>query len=74
MTKSPSPINPSYPLSRMTAMNASSIWNIMQTWEVAEEREDTLEEEVVEASVVSVSASTTSQQGRNSIQLQFNKS
>ena len=25
MTKSPSPINPSYPLSRMTAMNASSI-------------------------------------------------
>ena len=43
----------------------------MQTWEVAEEREDTLEEE--EAAVVSVSASTTSQQGRNSIQLQFDK-
>ena len=44
----------------------------MQTWEVAEEREDTLEEEE-EAAGVSVSASTTSQQGRNSIQLQFNK-
>ena len=41
----------------------------MQTLEVEEEREDTLEEAVVEA----VSAST-SQQGRNSIQLQFNKS
>ena len=45
----------------------------MQTWEVAEEREDTLEEEVEGAAVVSVSASTTSQQGRNSIQLQFDK-
>ena len=42
----------------------------MQTWEVAEEREDTLEEE--EEVAVSVSASTTSQQGRNSIQLQYN--
>ena len=43
----------------------------MQTWEVAEEREDTLEEEEEEVAV-SVSASTTSQQGRNSIQLQYN--
>ena len=41
----------------------------MQTWEVAEEREDTLEEEEEEAAVVSVSASTTSQQGRNSIKV-----
>ena len=47
-------------------------WNIMQTWEVAEEREDTLEEEEEEEVAVSVSASTTSQQGRNSIQLQHN--
>ena len=43
----------------------------MQTWEVAEEREDTLEEEEEEVAV-SVSASTTSQQGRNSIPLQHN--
>ena len=43
----------------------------MQTWEVAEEREDTLEEEEEEVAV-SVSASTTSQQGRNSIPLHYN--